>query len=163
MYLQRVFFGLFCGFFLNSCQYFNTQRISSETFYEEEMERIDWSDVDTYPAFKECETKTEKEEQKLCFQNVVVVAIQKKLSEENLVVSQTLQDTVNIILQIENTGVIQIQEMSIDSLVAQKIPALETLIRESIFELPKPSPSYKRGIPVTSRIQLPFILNSENL
>ncbi|MAL59694.1 MAG: hypothetical protein CMC14_06580, partial [Flavobacteriaceae bacterium] len=70
MKIPKVFFlgFLWMG---SSCQYFNTERISSETFYEEEIESINWSEVDTYPMFRECETFTEKEVQKTCFQNVV--------------------------------------------------------------------------------------------
>lgn len=162
MNIPKVFF---LGFLLvlYSCQYFNTERISSETFYEDEIESINWSDVDTYPAFPECEKFTEKEDQKSCFQNVVNTAIKQELSEENLVTSQEIDETVIIILQIDKTGTMVIQELIADTLTINKIPSLSRLFQESISKISSPAPAYKRGIPVTTTIRLPFILNSENL
>ncbi len=162
MNIPKVFF---LGFLLvlYSCQYFNTERISSETFYEEEIESINWSDVDTYPMFRECETFTEKEEQKSCFQNVVNTAIKTKLSEENLITSQDVNDTVTIIIQIDKTGDLVIQEVMADSLTLKYIPNLSQLFKESIDQVSNPAPAYKRGIPVNTTIRLPFILNSEKL
>lgn len=162
MKIPKVFFLGFL-WIVSSCQYFNTERISSETFYEEEIESINWSEVDTYPMFGECEKYTEKEEQKSCFQNVVNTAIKQELSEENLVTSQEISDTVTIILQIDKKGNLDIEEVIADSLTLKKIPSLSRLFQESIGKISNPAPAYKRGIPVTTTIRLPFILNSENL
>lgn len=162
MKIPKVFFLGFL-WIIYSCQYFNTERISSETFYEEEIESINWSEVDTYPMFRECETYSEKDEQKTCFQNVVNSAIKAELSEENLVTSQEINDTVTIILQIDKTGKMAIQELIADTLTLKKIPSLSRLFQESIAKISSPSPAYKRGIPVKTTIRLPFILNSEHL
>ncbi|MEZ4874294.1 MAG: hypothetical protein R2793_02260 [Flavobacteriaceae bacterium] len=156
-------FGFCVAALLASCQYFTSERISSETFYKEEMESIDWNEVDTYPAFKECETFTEKAEQKNCFQSVLQNRIKAKLDGEKVMVSQSVSDTVNMILQIEKEGNIQVVEIITDSLTLQHIPLLSQLLKESVEQLPAPAPAYKRGIPVTTQVTLPIVLNSPEL
>ena len=146
-----------------SCQFFDTERISSETFYKEELESISWDHVDTYPLFKECENNMEIENQKSCFQGVIVTAIQSIVSQESNVVNIDIKDTLHILLQVEKTGEIILKEIDIDTLLAQKIPNLKAWLDESINHLPVCSPAYKRGIPVTTQITLPFVLNSEEL
>lgn len=148
---------------ITSCQFFNTERISSETFYEEEMESIDWSEVDTYPVFKECETYTEREDQKTCFQNVIHKVITNKLEEEKIVVSSDINDEVILVLEVKNNGDMLLKELIIDSIASQRTPKLSEVFRASIQSLPNPAPAYKRGIPVATTIKLPFVLNSESL
>ncbi|MAL61023.1 MAG: hypothetical protein CMC14_13345, partial [Flavobacteriaceae bacterium] len=94
---------------------------------------------------------------------VVNSAIKQELSEENLVTSQEISDTVTIIIQIDKTGKMAIQEVIADTITLNKIPSLSRLFQESIGKISNPAPAYKRGIPVTTTVRLPFILNSENL
>lgn len=163
MNFRKGVYLILCVGICSSCQFFNTERISSETFYQEEVDSIDWNQVDTYPSFKECETKTEKERQKLCFQEVIVSVIQEKLSQEKMMANHELHDTIELLLQIEKSGEIVIQEIVIDSLLLQKIPNLKGLFTESIKQIKLSAPAYKRGIPVTTQMKLPFVVNSEEL
>lgn len=163
MNIRQVLFLISIGVLCASCQFFNTERISSETFYKEELESIDWNDVDTYPSFKECETNMEKAGQKSCFQEVIVNTIQSKLSQEKIMATFDVKDTAIIRLQIDTLGKIRVQEMVMDSLVLQKIPNLKEILKESIEQLPLTAPAYKRGIPVTTQMTLPFLINSEEL
>ncbi|MCB0457650.1 MAG: hypothetical protein R2776_05420 [Flavobacteriaceae bacterium] len=163
MNFRKGVYLILCVGICSSCQFFNTERISSETFYQEEFDSIDWNQVDTYPSFKECETKTEKESQKACFQEVIVTSIQLKLSGEKMVANHEIHDTVHLLLQIEKSSEIGIQEIVMDSLLLQKIPNLKGLFTESIEQLHLSAPAYKRGIPVTTQIKLPFVVNSEEL
>lgn len=57
--------GSLCVF--ASCQYFSTEKISSESIYEEELKSINWTDVDTFPAFPGCDDLIAQEAQKNCF------------------------------------------------------------------------------------------------
>tara|TARA_B110000211_G_scaffold105679_1_gene122880 strand:+ start:999 stop:1181 length:183 start_codon:yes stop_codon:yes gene_type:complete len=47
-------------FVLASCQYFETDKISSETFYQQEIKTISWNDVDQFPSFSSCQHISEK-------------------------------------------------------------------------------------------------------
>ena len=48
-----------------SCQYFETDKISSDTFYDQEIKTISWNQVDQYPTFVSCQKDSEKKERKL--------------------------------------------------------------------------------------------------
>ncbi|MFT5102770.1 MAG: hypothetical protein ACI86C_000415, partial [Candidatus Latescibacterota bacterium] len=73
---------------ITSCQFFETDKITTETFYEEEMKTIDWKRVDQYPAFSNCENYTEKEAQKDCFINTLSKHVYGALQQQNIFVTK---------------------------------------------------------------------------
>lgn len=149
------------GFLLllaSSCQYFDTEKISSETFYEEELKAIDWEDVDQYPAFKNCEHLTEKELQKQCFETTLSNHIYDQIASKKIVTNTNLNSSVNLHIHIAKTGSIARVEVTMDSLLLEKIPLLEGWLRQGIDSLPVMAPAYKRGIPVKTEFTLPVII-----
>ena len=55
MKIKSVIGLLILSLFFYSCEYFETKKISSETFVKDEIKSINWKDVDQYPIFKNCE------------------------------------------------------------------------------------------------------------
>lgn len=148
---------------LCSCQYFDTQRISSDQVFEEEVKLVDWNEVDTYPAFKECETVTEKMAQQECFQKTISSAIQQVLDREGIDTYHQVEDTIKLFIEIDHEGLISVANMVVDSLTLKKIPALKSVILKGIQEMDPPAPAYKRGIPVKVKCILPFIVDTQEL
>ncbi len=62
--LLLVFFIL-----LTSCDYFQSKKVSTEQLLEEEMQAINWNDVDEYPSFSDCDEAITNLEKKACFEN----------------------------------------------------------------------------------------------
>ena len=62
-----------------SCHFFETEKISSETFYDEEVKTINWKDVDRYPAFAACDTLSTKPNQKHCFEEALAAHLQMQM------------------------------------------------------------------------------------
>ena len=79
-----------------SCQFFETEKISSETFYDEEIKTIDWKEVDQYPVFKACESLSEKKEQKICFEKTLSMFLFEAVSNNKDVSIHSLHDTIHI-------------------------------------------------------------------
>ena len=50
------------------CQNFETKKISSDEIIQEELKEFNWQEVEVYPSFKECESFTETQEKKTCFE-----------------------------------------------------------------------------------------------
>ncbi|MDC8002868.1 hypothetical protein POV27_02275 [Aureisphaera galaxeae] len=146
---------------LSSCQWFDTEKISSETFYEEELKAIDWEDVDQYPTFKDCDHITEKEAQKQCFETTLATPIYRTISSKKLVTHHDLNDTVWVRFSITKEGAFSNVETEMDSALQVQIPLLESWIRQSMDSLPKMAPAYKRGIPVETRFGLPIVVKTE--
>lgn len=145
---------------LASCQYFSTEKITSEEFYEEELNSIDWEDVDQYPAFSVCDQITEKAAQRICFVNTIKEKIYTSLGKKNLSVSRDILDTVFIRLNIGREGEISTYQVFVDSLLSSELPLLEFWLSQNIDSLPPLSPATKRGIPVATEFTLPVVIRS---
>ncbi len=156
---QLFLFILFIS--TTSCQYFDTEKISAETFYEEEIKTIDLSQIDTYPIFQECANTMEKEETRLCFENELTARIAQSLSRESLKAINSLQDTLWVNFTISEKAIITVNEVKTDSLIHLEFPKLQEKIIQKIDSIILKAPAYKRGIPVRTSFNLPIVIRTE--
>ena len=159
--MKHNYLFIVLSWMLVSCQFFETEKISSETFYEEELKMINWEDVDQYPAFPECEHFTEKLEKKNCFETTLSGYVYKKIGSKKIITNQDLNDTVFLDFNISKSGEILNLNIVIDSVIQRKIPLLKDWLIQSIDSLPKLIPAYKRGIPVETKFTLPVVIKTE--
>ncbi|OAB79926.1 energy transducer TonB [Cochleicola gelatinilyticus] len=146
-----------------SCQFFDTEKISTETFYEEEVKAIDWKDIDQYPVFKPCESTTEKESQKSCFERTLSAHLLQSFTKHDIHAWNDVSDTVQLSFSINKTGKIQITSLKIDSVIQKEFPLLRQWIYEGIDTLQPMEPAHKRGVPVQTEFTLPIIITTESL
>jgi hypothetical protein len=146
-----------------SCQYFETDKISKETFYKQELETIDWKDVDQYPTFPLCENDTEKTDQQRCFENALSSHLKKAFTNNNATAVGDLNDTITIQFSISNIGKLSTKEIQITGRIQAEFPRLQEWLEESIDTLPLLAPAYKRGIPVTTQFVLPITVTTSSL
>jgi len=151
-----------CLFFC-SCNYFNTEKITSETFYEEELKIISWNEVDMLPTFPECDSAIEKPEQQACFLKVFKREIVNNLDVEALKTHHAILDTLHLDLEVTKTGIIQLLHFKADSTLMNTMPDLEEKLTLSIKQLPQLEPALKRGIPVTMQWTLPIIIKTDSI
>lgn len=149
--------------FAASCQFFETEKISTDTFYEEELKTIDWKTVDQYPVFDSCENQTEKEAQKMCFERALTAHLITTFGKRNISASRDLNDTVRLSFTISEKGKLAITQIKMDSVIGKEFPLLEEWIREGVDTLYPVAPAYKRGIPVRTEFTLPIIFKTETL
>jgi hypothetical protein len=90
-----------------SCEYINSSIVKEETIVAEEKKSIDLDTVDEFPSFKSCD-HLEKEAQKNCFFQTFTDQIYERLSTNDLMVSKTIHDTIQVSLQIDTLGIIKI-------------------------------------------------------
>lgn len=153
-------FLVFILLLATSCQFFETEKVSSKEIFNDEIKTINWKDVDRYPTFPNCEKTLEKLEQQDCFINTITSHLYEVISEGNLVAGREISDTVNINFEVSSSGQLTIAEMKIDSLLQKDFPKLETSILNSIDSLQPVAPAYKRGIPVKTKFTLPVIIQT---
>ncbi len=153
---------LFVGIFLlaTSCQFFDTEKITSETFYEQEMKTIDWKCVDQYPAFPNCENETEKAVQKTCFTQALSEHIYGTIAEKELKTAIQLRDTIIMNFSVEKNATLKVTHITIDSTLQQSFPLLEDWLMKSVEEIHLIAPAYKRGVPVQTRFTLPIVVQT---
>ncbi|MAZ71849.1 MAG: hypothetical protein CMC70_01760 [Flavobacteriaceae bacterium] len=144
-----------------SCQFFETEKISSETFYESALKTIDWKNVDRYPAFATCDTLSEKLQQKICFEGELAYQIQQGMIAQKVTALHDVNDTIVLSFAISENAQISILHMQIDSLLQREFPHLKDSLTYSIDALQLVAPAYKRGIPVKTQFTLPIVVTTE--
>ena len=145
-----------------SCQFFETEKISSETFYDEELKTIDWKEVDQYPVFKACESLSEKKEQKICFEKTLSMFLFEAVSNNKDVSIHSLHDTIHIQFSISEEGKLTVKNIDMDSLTKAELPRLEERLINKIDSISLTAPAYKRGIPVKTKFTLPIVLQTDD-
>lgn len=143
-----------------SCK-FETKKISSEEVLEQESRSLNWKEVDEYPAFEECQSETELNAAKNCFENKVASTIYSFLASQQPVVTESIHDTLYIYLEITKEGKPQIDSVKIDTTVTSQLPEIEQWLRQSIDSLPNIYPASKRGIPVSTVFKMPVVVKAE--
>lgn len=160
---MKYLFFLLLLLITNSCGYFETEKISTETFYQEELKTIDWKEVDQYPAFPSCESLTEKPQQKTCFENTLSAHLRQSFGKHNASAIRDLNDTVKLAFSINNKGKLLVTNIVIAPSIQQEFPLLNSWLLEGIDTLHPVAPAYKRGIPVATQFTLPIIIKTKEL
>lgn len=155
---MKLWISLFSILVLTSCKDFDLKKQSAEEILQEEINSINWSEVDFYPTFQECGVVTSKQESKACFESEIKKAISDRLNEEQIVTADATQDTVVLNLHIAPSGQVKISSIQMTRDISSQNPELEAWLKEAIYEFPEINPASKRSVPVPLHTQLPIIL-----
>lgn len=151
---------LFSVFLVVSCN-FETKKISSEEVLELESRTLNWKEVDEYPAFENCRNETELNDARDCFEREVAQNIYAYLAKQQPVVTESIDDTLYLFLQIDKEGRPEIDSVEIDTTVTNQLPEIAEWLDQSIDSLPKIYPASKRGIPVSTKFKMPILVKAE--
>ncbi|WP_298513381.1 hypothetical protein [uncultured Kordia sp.] len=143
-----------------SCDFFKKPVVTEEELVAQEKESINLNTVDVFPSFSNCDS-LEKEQQKTCFFQTLTDQIYEQLAQNNIQVTKTIRDTIQVAIYIDTLGIIKVSDIQKKPYTDKYIPSLDSLIEVSAQNLPKASPAYKRGIPVKTKFLLPIILHVE--
>lgn len=149
----RVYFFIFIAVFCSSCQFINPDR--KDTIQQLDTV-IDFTSVDTFPAFDICKGSIDKNEQISCFRKTIHEHITATLLEERFAVKKPLNDSVFVHLLINRKGKVTLKQIESSLALKKLLPRMDSLIKVSINKLPKLFPAIKRGIPVATQYKLPI-------
>lgn len=150
---MRVFSFLLLIIFLTSCDKFsftknkNIQAIDTI---------VDFTSVDTFPSFKVCDSLIDKTKKQNCFRNTIHQKIGEELQKHALAIKDSIDETVLVNLIINSKGEIVFKKLQSSEKIKRELAELDSLIQASVDNLPKVYPAIKRGIPVTTKYQLPI-------
>ena len=156
---MKHFFVFITLFSLQSCEYFNVKKTSSEAILNEELQTFNWQAVDDYPSFSICDSSKTKTEIISCFKSTLINHINAYLKKEIIIVTQDVSDTILLKFQVSNLGELLLMDAKVDSITIQEIPNIKDLLSNSLDSLPKIFPAIKRGQQVTSEFNLPIIIH----
>lgn len=139
-----------------SCDYFGKKKIDTKDILEEELQSINWNDVDEYPTFSICDSTDNK---KTCFEEVLRNRLNNQLSKQNIIVREDVGDTILLKIHIDNKGNFSISDIVSSEMTKAQIPQLDSLLRHSFDALPKIYPAIKRAQQVATEFSLPVVVN----
>ncbi|WP_299013000.1 hypothetical protein [uncultured Polaribacter sp.] len=117
---------------------------------------VDFSSVDVYPSFKNCDSIIHKQKKADCFRATIHQKIGTVLKSHQFVIKDAINELVLVDLIINQRGNFILDTIRSSGKIKQQLPELDSLINESFANIPCILPAVKRGIPVTTRYQLPI-------
>ena len=142
---------------LIGCSGLETKKVSSEELFTEAWQAIEITQVDTYPIFEACKTRTEKEQQRNCFEFLLNEQLQTHLQQYDFSFTSTFTDTLKVHFIIDEKGDFCIDSLGISPHLQETLPRLSLWIHDGLRTIPKAHPATKRGIPVKTQFQIPIV------
>lgn len=121
---------------------------------------IDYSSVDVYPLFSECQEIDNKQAQKSCFESALTELLAEKLHSIDYQVKETVNDSSYVDLLINSNGKARVSAINSPTIIKDNLPQLDSIIKQSVDELPIVKPALKRGIPVKSQYKLAVVVRT---
>jgi hypothetical protein len=148
-----------CGF--TSCNLFESKDKKTQKLVEKELSQIDWSDVDDYPLFSDCDETVSKTLQKRCFEEKILLHLSADLKEFQLTSDEEVEDVIFLDFVVGNNGVISVETIDKKEILGSQMTEFNSRVKRSLKSLPRIEPALKRGIPVRAKFRIPIILNSK--
>tara|TARA_R110002073_G_scaffold336208_1_gene531003 strand:- start:151819 stop:152301 length:483 start_codon:yes stop_codon:yes gene_type:complete len=145
---------------LTSCEIFSPHSSTAVNQLKVVDTVIDFTKVDEYPLFTDCQSLTETTARKKCFETTLTSIISDLLLSHEYVVKKRVNDTAFVDLLVDNYGMATVVAIKSSEEVQQNLPKLDSLIRASVAQLPQMDPALKRGIPVRSQFKLSLIIKT---
>lgn len=142
------------------CKHFETQKLSSDQIYQDELKQIDWKDLDTYPSLDACDDASTQKARQTCFGQAVSQHIYRALNTHKVVLKDSIHQEIELVIAISDKGKTTLDQVEIPAEVNRQIPEIKKWLQEAVESLPKIYPAKKRGVPVASKFKLPFIIQA---
>ncbi len=158
-------YRLLCGFLLagslTACNLFESPEDRTRKLVEEEMQTIDFNEVDQFPLFADCDETAAKPEQRGCFERTLLMHLSMTLQDFEFRSEEPLRDTLNIDFRVDANGVVSILSVEEHPHLSEQNPEFERIVTGSLRSLPRLQPALKRGIPVATQFRLPIVIQTD--
>lgn len=151
----------FFPFILTSCQWMSAQLPNEQELLEEELNKIDWTKVDTYPSVAACDSIFDETARKNCFFDYITVALEENFRMDTLRGTFTTLDTLNVLVTIQADAQVSLALYQVNDSLKQQLKSVDSLLLEKSKHFQTLSPATKRGVPVTSQFVLPLVLHKQ--
>lgn len=159
---MRRFGVFFLALFLTSCQYFISNEDRAVQLADEKMVQIDMNTVEQFPLYPDCDENASKLEQQDCFQKLLMVHLKNAIKDTKFQSEENIKDTLWIDLKIDEKGYISAGHIFKNQTLDLAIPELKDSITKRLNDFTKIEPALKRGVPVSMKVRLPLLVETEN-
>ena len=106
-----------------------------------------------------CDSASGKENKRHCFENTLTQMLNKQLSNQNIIVTEDVNDTIFLKITIDNQGKFSVDDILSSELTKAQIPKIDSLLIRGFDSLPKIYPAIKRSQQVTTQFSLPVVVS----
>ena len=160
MAFMRKVVVLACICLFTSCDWFTSKEEKTQELVQEEMQNINFNEVDRYPLFANCDEMVSKSAQKICFEKTLLMHFSKTLQDFDFVIETEINDTIYVDFMMDKAGAITVLGIEKNNNIDDEMPEFNGIIIQSLKSMPKIEPALKRGIPVNAKFRIPIVLNS---
>ena len=146
-----------------SCQLFDKKVPDEEQLLQEELKKIDWTQVDQFPTVTDCETLSDKEAQKQCFFDYLIQVIQERLGIDTIQIMYPEVDTISVKVTVNPDASLQFETQIPTDSITYDIKVIDSILQNRLADFPRVEPAIKRGIKVKSQFVLPVIIKVDSL
>ena len=143
---------------LYSCQLFDKKVPDENQLLQQELQKINWEEVDELPSVLSCDTIKDPAVKKQCFFDYLTQLIQQKLSVDTLSVLYPQLDTIDVKVTISPDATMVFEPQITDTL-SYNTTKIDSILKARLVDFPAVHPAIKRGIPVKTQFVLPVLLN----
>ena len=123
---------------------------------------VDFTSVDLSPSFSVCDSLVDKEKKSDCFRKTIHQKIGEELQKHEFQTNDSINETIFVDILINSKGEIQFESLTSNNVISKALTDLDSLLENAVNNLPKIYPAIKRGIPVTTKYQLPIQILVQN-
>lgn len=150
--------SLFFVFLVVSCQYFDAQAPDENVLLQEELNKINWSEVDQYPSIFKCDTIQDKDFQKQCFFENLVQTIQERIGIDTIQMMYPKADTIDVKVTINADSTLKFEAQQPKDSITYDFVKIDSILKNRLSDFPKVEPAIKRGIKVKTQFVVPVII-----
>ena len=155
---MKKFIVLIVIILLNSCQYFDKKAPDENALLKEELQKVNWKQVDQYPSVASCDTILDIETQKECFFQFLTETIQARIGIDTIHILYPELDTITVKVTINPDASLLFETQKPTDSISYDIKVIDSIIQNRLADFPAVEPAIKQGIKVKSQFVLPVIL-----
>ncbi|WP_221259703.1 hypothetical protein [Flavobacterium okayamense] len=141
-----------------SCQLFDKKVPDENALLQEELQKVNWKQVDQYPSVSSCDTILDKETQKACLFQFLTETIQNRISTDTIHILYPELDTISVKVTINPDASLIFETQKPTDSISYDIEVIDSILQNRLANFPKVEPAIKQGIKVKSQFVLPVIL-----
>jgi hypothetical protein len=156
--MKKIITLLFLVSIFQGCQYFEKNVPAKEDLLQQELQKINWDEVDDFPSTVQCDSINDKITRKQCFFDFVTNNIQEKLIQDSIKILFPKIDTIPMKITIFSDAKMQFEPNLTKYNMVYDATKLDSILQVKLLDFPAVEPAIKRGIKVKSQFVLPIIL-----
>lgn len=143
---------------MTSCQFFDAKAPDENALLEEELKKINWSEVDQYPSIFQCDTFQDVLAQKQCFFDNLIQIIQERIGVDTIQIMYPEVDTIDVKVTINADSTLKFEAQQPKDSIAYDFVKIDSILKNRLSDFPKVEPAIKRGIKVKTQFVVPVII-----